>query len=286
MAAALEAPGLVVSTQMVRDEMSGTGMSRYWDKIGDVAAQDAVLSRVIRRAQSTVETECEIYLTQRVVKSRPVDAGLERGTNYDVIEDPYDWFKDSFRGYGTFRLRHRPLVSVQRVSIRYGSTTENLQKVIDYPDSWTVPKDELGILNIVPLVGMTSAQAGALVLLPIMGVGLMRWDTIPSICGIDYTAGFLPKNFDPDGDIDPMVASPDFDPTLLLWAVVMLAAAEGLRSIQRAIGAGGGSIGVDGLSRSLQSGRFGLEIKDFEDQAKAKMTQYASKRQAVKVFVV
>ena len=286
---AATAPPLVITAADVREELSGSGMDRHLSRLAtDIADQNTIIEKAIREEQAHLENDVElrIFLTRRVIKSRPADTGLERGTEYDYLDDAYDWIKDDFEGFGTFLLRRRPVQSVERVRIKYGHGSDAVN-VIDMPSAWLEYDSEMGVLNIVPLVGMTTEQAGALLLLPVFGTGLRNFPTIPKIVHIDYTAGFLPSDWVvTDEGADPMIDSPDHDVTELLKCVRYLATVDMLRKVQRAVSAGGGSISLDGLSRSQNTAKFKQELDDYEAKIKEIKANYVSAYNPPNIFMV
>lgn len=281
---------LVVSPKQVREEyFASEALELYLNTLADKnatsqAAKDASidlkLTRVIMEAQADVERKCEVYLSHTVIKTPPVDAGMVRTTKnapgqFDKLDTPYPFIIRNWNGgSGRIRLRKRPIVSVQRVAIRYGQTMQALG-VLDFPDGWISPESRMGIINIMPIVGMSSSQVSSLIMLPIMAGAMNGRKVIPTIVTIDYTAGFLPVDFDPDED-DPTEACPDFDVLGVLEAVKLLAASKLMLRFGLQSDGEGGSISLGGLSETITPGRFKQIREEYETTAKDKLKDIKS----------
>lgn len=260
-------PKIVISPDDVLTELSGTGMCQYLAALGDEITQKKVLTRRIFEAQQYLENVLETFFFQTRVATRPVTPGMVRGVDYDVEEDGYPYTRADFATYGTIQLRRRPVVTIKRAGIRYGND-QNYLAVMDYPQGWINQQARLGILHVQAVVGagsMQSTGSGSLLLLPMIQTGFHRGETMPLIFSVEYTAGYLPADFDPETD-SLATACPDYSIHDLARAVRYHATANMLRSMRRSVGAGGGSIAMDGLSQSWDSNRFSAEIEDYENQ--------------------
>lgn len=273
---------LAITTQAVRNELSGTGMAVYLSALGDETAQNAVIDQEIAEAQSTVENALRVFLFREIVKCRPIDAGLTIGTDYTKEESGYPFIRKDWEVYGRIFTQRRPIVSVERVAVRYGQAPGQVLEAVEYPANWISWEGPIGKVSIVPIMGSATYGAGALILLPITG-GAMRRDAVPSLVTVDYTAGYLPRDFDRDAD-DPYDASPENDPTALLRAVRYLTTIGMLQNLSRAMGAGGGSIGMYGLSESFNPGRFEQEIQRYHTEVDYIYTTYLATDSPALVF--
>lgn len=229
---------------------------------------EGVVLRAIQEAMSRIEQDARTYLIQQVIKSRPLDNGLVRGTNYDIVEDAYDFNRDAFLGgFAETTLRKRPVISVERTAVRYPDKSA----VITWPVEWQVIDARMGKLHLIPLTGSSSVTLlSAVFTVPLIAAAFQRGH-VPNVMTIDYTAGFLPKTFDAwihdPLDTDTTKGQPDFDSTELLKAVRYLATSDILRKVERGVMPGGGALGGDGLSQSFPSARFQQEAGGYEQRA-------------------
>lgn len=276
-----------ISVDSVVQELAGSGVAHYLMKFGDASCVRGMIQKAIDEAASEVEIDLNIRLFQTRIVSRPAQPDLVRGTDYDEVEDAYDYVKGDFDGFGTFRTKLRPIVSVQRIQIRYGDDTNPIQ-VVTYPEQWIMENTRMGIINIVPLLGMTPAQTASIMLLPVTASAMANRQLMPLIVALDYTAGYLPRDYDPEDEDAPSVraASPDHDARSLLAAVRYIATAKILGKMNRAIAPGGGSAQMGSFSQSYAPARFMNEQLDYERRAKEIVELYKRTQSPPNVFVM
>lgn len=249
---------LVVTVESVRDLLIGDTLGEYLSLLGQPAQVDARIRTLIIAAQADVERDCQTFLTQRVIKSRPASANPDgspavKGTDYDLEEDAYTWFEEDWKGFAQFVTKRRPVQSVQDVRFAYGQSQP--VSIMTVPEAWQVANHLAGIINIQPVIGVGLAQSAGMALMPLVSGNLMTLkQPIACIVHMDYTAGFLPANFNPYTD-DPWDANPDQDVAPLLQAVSCRAAAKLLLRAAVANDSDAGSLNVDGASESVPPGR-------------------------------
>lgn len=274
---------LVVSPAQLRKELSGASMNEFLDALADPvllrasprdenaidASVDETLRGLISQAQAKIENLTHVKISHTRILTAPVDDGLVRGVDYDMEDSPYDWTSAQWRGEGTIKLRWKPLVSLQSVGLRLGGGP--LNRVRTFDNSWVSRKAKLGILNVLAFFGRGGAPPnGGVGALPHWQLAMGQWSGstwngghISGLVHVDYTAGLFPRDFDPDTD-DPYEACPDFNGEAILKLVRMQAALSVLQSVQDAIGAGGGSISMDGLSENYDPNRFMTRMQGYE----------------------
>ena len=269
---------LAVSVNQVLEELGAlnprSAMGDYLcDAWGNSAAQIKAITLRIGEAQDEFEKNLEIYLFQTRVVTTPITAGKVFGTDYDVVQDGYPYSRLDFSQYATVYMRKRPIISVSQASLRYGNTYDVLAAAT-FPQPWVTPQARIGVLHILPLLGNNSSiSAGSLLLLPLISSVMPGNLTVPLIFSIDYTAGFLPIDFDPDTD-DAYSAAPDFPVKNLLRGVKYMAAANVLRAVRRAIAPGGGSLNMGGAGQSWSANMFGPDIEDYDAKAAAILQEW------------
>lgn len=273
---------LCVSTLQVREELGAVGeysqMGAYMRGWGTEAQQNNAIARRIKDAQAKVENRLGIYFFQTRVVSKPVMPNLVKGVDYDVEADAYPFSRRNFNSVGTVYLRRRPVVSVERAGLRAGGTGGQMFAFAEFPQGWIIPQARLGVMHVMPILGMGSMSGDSFLMLPLLMGVLPQHKTIPALFAIDYTAGFFPREFDPDEDDAGALAqewgSADLDPLPLLKAVRFMACADALRSLRRVIAPGGGSISTEGITQSWSDGRFNMDVEDYETQAEDILTEF------------
>jgi hypothetical protein len=267
---------LIISPLSVRNELAGKGMDEYLTALEDPDGiiepreyQDNCIADDIQEAQGTIENECEIYLTQRIVQSNPAPPNTVRGTDYDVLETRYPYFAEDWRNGGQVLIvRHRPLQTVHKIALQYGGMSGSAPyNILEVPEQWVTWDGATGCIYVQPLYGAAGGTVAGTLSLALLGQGLNNRHVTPQAVSVKYTAGLLPRNFDVK-TMDPYAESPDFEIRDIIQCIRYLAAASMLTTLGMAIGAGGGSISIDGLSESFQANRFAGEIKGYTDAAK------------------
>lgn len=270
---------LMVSVSNVRSAMAGPSMARFIAALGATDAdRDKKIAECIRDAQADFETECRVHLFATRIVTSNASAGLTRRTanaegDYDKLDSPFTYYKDDFTGGPiTVQLRKRPVLSIQSAGLRWGSAPLE-GDLLKFPADYITPMAREGTLTIMALFGGKAMLRGdGVLMLPVLGA-IMRGAAVPALLAINYTAGFLPRTFNPDtDDIDD--ACPDFEEIrVVAHGVRSLAALMVMKKVRLAKGAGGGNIAIDGISQNHQAGRFAQEIQDMaDDVAKAKTT--------------
>lgn len=137
----------------------------------------------IAAAEREFEEDMRVTLrTRRYVSSISAESKTA-GTDYDEVEDLYDYFTSSYPQRGHFTLRNSPVQSVQSVKLMYGSN----MTLIEYPSQWIRVNRAMGNVSIVPALTNVSYMAGAFIL-PLLNGGALN-HVVPQIVSIDYTAG-------------------------------------------------------------------------------------------------
>ena len=264
---------LVITVDSVRQNFSTSPtLTEFMEKLGDTDEQDEKIAKKIALAQGEIENRTRCFLTRKRIRTRPAIANLDgtpgvKGVDYDLEEDAYDWFRGDWSGgWVDLKLRRHPVQSVESVMVRYGASEPMV--ALTTPEQWNVANHADAVLNILPLIGISSMQATTLLLMPVLGhaQGNRNRDRIPQIVTVNYTAGYLPSNFDPETD-DPFLSNPDQDVRGLLEAVEYLAAARLLTTFSPAMDARGGSLSMNGFSESTPQGLLSNAAQALEQKA-------------------
>lgn len=218
-------------------------------------AIDAFLTTCLVWAQKEFERKTQTRLFETRIVSNPPPAGQERGIDYDVIETPYNFVsRDWRRGRsGTITLRNRPIREISFMGVRYGQATA--QSVIQFPKGWINPRSARGIVELLPVVGAANISAGALVMLPILNMSARQSNILSMVLSINYTAGFLPTDFDAEND-SLADACPDYDAYGVVEAISKLAMVRVFDSLSMQSDSESGGISMGGLSENVSAGRY------------------------------
>jgi len=185
----------IIGPQHVKRQL--LGISSFLATL-DQTELSALLTDSIMSAQNRFERELETYFGPRVIKTRPT-ASMVQGVDYDVQEDPYDFPVEQIRWLGFFTTRRRPIISVERICVAYGPDPNNTFLV--YPGVWIQTEKVLGRISIVPVGGTilpasVGAQPSVWWWLPQL-VGAQTGGMVPDLVTIDYTAGLVDADSDP-----------------------------------------------------------------------------------------
>lgn len=211
-----------------------------------------------------VEKDLKVSLYKRIMKHRPIilngeeipRTDLEGEEEIDYFwEDPYDFDRKNFTEFIYFKLRRRPVLSVEKVEFR--DPTGNL--VADMT-SWKKVNYPMGSVEFFP-------HAGAMAKIPLYTGGnyfmsplKWMWDHYPDAFYIDYTVGFQsarhlrkkhPELFDVIGKLAAICLLNDFG--------------DG-----KSAAVASTSLGLDGISESLSTTQsatnalFGARILQFQ----------------------
>ena len=286
----------LVTPKQLRSELSGPGLGEHLLALIDendveTAAEarqlvDAELREIILEEQAVLETELKLKLFQTRIVSRPVDAGLIRSTSntegdYDVVDDPYDLLRIQWQGPGEIKLRWRPVLSVERVALRFGTQAPNVWREFD--GGMINHRSRLGIIHVMSIFTRGSSSTQPIVL-PHFNMAFINGGTVPGVLAIDYTAGMVPRNFNVMTDnIDD--AAPDFPIRALVKLIRLRAAASVLSKVVDALGAGGGSIAMEGLSESYDSSQIARRQQAYEISIAAALKPVMRELKPISVFM-
>jgi len=237
----------------VRDELIGLDAAPYMTRLGTTeTAINQKLATSIAQARARVQRELHLTLDTTVIKSNP-DAGVQ----FDVEEEPYDYFTSDYRHFGWLKLRRRPVQSVERVRLMLGPQ----MTIFTYPREWIRVRHKQAHIQIVPTPGaafQNLVMANGLYYLPYLSAAPI-FNEYPQLIAVDYTAG-----------IGDALASDEYADLAL--QIARLAAREVLLRLDNAVSPGvqSRSISEDGASESTSYARgqtktlFGAHIDQIE----------------------
>ncbi len=243
------------------------GLDEYLAKIGDTAAQNAVIDDAVAYAQAKVRRELHVELgTVRIAAWPTSDMTQGAEGDYDVTEEPYDYSASQYRSWGYLRLRRRPVQSIQRVRVMLGPDNP----VLTYPADWIRLDKKPGQVRIVPTPGSGwsgMVLSNGMYYLPYLSAGWIM-DNVPHVIAVDYTAGL--------GDAAGLGESADPNYVDLQRHLFRLAAGEVLFNLSNAVNPGiqSTSLSEDGASESVSYTRgggtvFAAQIKEINDDWEA-----------------
>ncbi|WP_304459073.1 hypothetical protein [Alicyclobacillus sendaiensis] len=239
--------------------------------IGTAVSDDlrGMIQQKIDAAVGEFETKLDTFVVPRVIiacviNQQPLvieslattdDWGMVQGRpaipgeDYDMLEVPYDYTQRRFEHWGTFKARHKPIISISNIIYALPPNFGILQ----VPQPWITADPNSGIVRIVPVEGaMAVTSPGAGMWLPFFTMGQMSH--VPQFTQMTYTAGISPI---PDDMID---------------AIAQLAAAKVLEVYQNAFypGVQSFSHSADGFNQSVSfrnGGPFDRAIQIFKTNA-------------------
>lgn len=182
-----------MTTQEVKARL--IGLLPYIEQI-PAELEEEVFGSAIAAAIDETESDLGIYLRPRRIAMWP-----EVGQEYDVEEPPLPYDPKQFLSaiIPVWRLRRRPVISVQRVRLAFGERREDL--VISVPKDWWRVNKRLGTISLMPIgASAVAMQAGAVWFAPLLAG---RFPVhIPQFVAIDYTAGIDWEAIDDEDKVD------------------------------------------------------------------------------------
>jgi len=174
----------VISEAAVKRQLGG--VTAYVDQLGLADAAE-LYGDAIAAAVSRFERELQIALERKVIVQRLANEDTS-GEEYDLLEPPLDYATGSIdrRTLPRWRMRRRPVQSVQRVRLMFSAE----YPVLDVPLDWVRVQQNLGVLSILPVgtQGALAIQQGVW-FMPLVDQA-WPWSVIPQFVCVDYTAGY------------------------------------------------------------------------------------------------
>lgn len=114
--------------------------------------------------------------------------GMVKGStgDYDVEEDPVTFESKKFQNIPSWRMRRRPVVSIQRVRVAYRADSD----LIVLPNEWMQVTKRTGVVSAVPMGQANILVAGMPAWILSMFIQGVRQMDVPNILCFDYTAGW------------------------------------------------------------------------------------------------
>lgn len=219
-----------------------SGESLLLDAENNRVVSDEMIEQQIANQTAIAAAVLGVPLEARRYAARP-DVAIQGQDpldpdDYDVVTDCCPWVaRKSTLDFGGITLRHRPIISIQRVRALVGDTV-----LYTVPPSWITFNRQNGTVEVVP-ASPSNAFAEILVANGIINTWVYGRERIPNFWAIDYTAGFTAES------------ALDTFPAILDWIVWnALAKVLGLATIKlNPQGVTNQSVSKDGVSRSFSS---------------------------------
>lgn len=293
-------PPLPVSADQVRGRFAG--LDRYLVQMAQRevpgaptadAAVAAVIARHIRSAMRVLEegTHTPFFMTRFCTQELASQDHLTLGTDYDVELQPLDYQVNQWRSAsGRTELPRMPVkvITTMRLSLGNGG------KIADIPNDWLNTDRRKGVIHILPNA-LTSLSATFFTIFAIHPM-LLRpglGETTPMLVHLRYTAGLCERTatdgvsvFDPTGGGAGLFNTPWDQQEVADYqaALESLAALPIARKILPSVTRGGISLGVDGLSRSVNAQTLRDDMKEWQVAVQEFTTR--ERRQAIGVGAV
>lgn len=217
-----------------------SGESLLLDAENNRVVSDEMIERQIANQTAIAAAVLGVPLEARRYAARP-DVAIQGQDpldpdDYDAVTDCCPWVaRKSTLDFGGITLRHRPIISIQRVRALVGDTV-----LYTVPPSWITFNRQNGTVEVVP-ASPSNEFAEILVANGVINTWVYGRERIPNFWAIDYTAGFTAE-----GALDTF-------PAILDWIVWnALAKVLGLATIKlNPQGVTNQSVSKDGVSRSF-----------------------------------
>lgn len=262
------------------DDMRYTYMWGVDVTASDVAEtdfEDVQFDFFIEEAVADFEKSLTIDIRKRVYKTNPEDTLVRspewrQDVDYTDYEDPYAFDPKEWQNFGFLKLRHMPLISVERAVMKNVVSGD----LIDLKErGWLrIGSRNTGRLSFHPTSGLAYGP---------FAVGVLPWRTMvgrfPQGYEIDYTTGYETSDFVPK-DLRSIIGK---------WACIKCLASIGDGLLA---GFSSQSVSLDGLSESFSSTQsatsayFGARIKQYQDEVKDWLIRNRNKYGAIPLSFV
>lgn len=217
-----------------------SGESLLLDPDGNRVISDAMIEAQIANQTAVASAVLGVPLEARRYAARP-DVAIQGQDpldpdDYDATTDCYPWVaRKSTLDFGGITLRHRPVLSIQRMRALVGDTV-----LYTVPPSWITFNGQNGTIEVVP-ASPSNAFAEILVSNGIINTWVYGRERVPNFWAVDYTAGFTAES------------AVDTFPAILDWIVWnALARALSVAAIKHnPASVSNQSVSKDGVSRSF-----------------------------------
>ena len=221
------------------------GLRPYLAQVEDIS--DVIAERLTGTV-AAFERELQMSVYPTIIK-QALDDDDVLGETYDLREVPLNWEKHRIGQLPEFKMRRRPIISVQRLRMKLSEDYE----LFEFPSGWYEQhiQFELGIVSVVPvpIVGAMLSSTGNMIFTWL--TGRMPWAVIPQFVVVDYTAGYEDPATNPALDEFRMV----------LADAVALAVIKDIRDMLPS------SVSIEGASQTFDSIQQRLEAREADKEA-------------------
>lgn len=245
--------------------------------VAETDFEDVQFDFFIEEAVADFEKALTIDIRKKVYKTNPEDVLIRgpewrEGVDYTDYEDPYAFDPKEWQNFGFLKLRHYPLISVERAVMKNVVSGD----LIDLKErGWLrIGSRNTGRLSFHPTSGLAYGP---------FAVGVLPWRTMvgrfPQGYEIDYTTGYESSDFVPK-DLRSIIGK---------WACIKCLASIGDGLLA---GFSSQSVSLDGLSESFSSTQsatsayFGARIKQYQDEVKDWLIRNRNKYGAIPMSFV
>jgi len=160
------------------------GLRPYLAQIEDI---EEIIADRLRGTIADFQRELQMCVVPTVIKQGPADDEVE-GVDYDLREPPLDWDRHHIGQLPSFRMRRRPIISVEKIALKLSEDYDLFQ----FPPGWYTQHIQrtLGIVSVVPVpvAGALLDTTGNMIYAWMMA--RTPWLVIPQAVIVNYTAGF------------------------------------------------------------------------------------------------
>lgn len=226
------------------------------EKVTGEYFQDDRVEEALRAAAAQFERELQISITPKRSKPNLDTPWKEVDGEVQIREDPYDYHLSTGRNWFYVQLRHRPVLDVVNVTLKYGQN-----QFFQFPNEWLKVYHKPGQIQVVPSpLGIGAGIVGSTIF-GFRGPLFVGWQTVPGFIEVEYTHGFTEEQIPED-----------------LVKHIYLQAAIDIMNIMGDVflppGLAAQSVSIDGLSESISTtasatnALFGARILNYKRQIK------------------
>lgn len=171
------------SLESIIQQKIDAAVGEFETKLDTFVVPRVILSCVVGQTPQLITNLSTKENPSGMVSGTPAVAG----TDYDLLEPPYDYTTRRFENWGLIKTKHRPVIDVANIIY---ALPPNFG-ILVVPPQWITVNPNSGIIRIVPVEGaMAVTSPGAGMWLPFFTMGTMS--RVPQFTQVTYTSGISP----------------------------------------------------------------------------------------------
>jgi hypothetical protein len=266
------------------------GLEEVWLALQTVPgrALTDVLGDYARAAQGDLESRCGFlfFATRFATREVASQESLTLGTDFDRYYQPLDYVISDWRlGTGEVRLNQRFLNTLDLLRL----STVGGGELVDVPLLWLNRDDRQGLLSVIPHKQSLESTVYFRLLISSPFFRGQPGGVVPQIIHPRFSAGLVNAPETGWAAWDALQPETDWDPLLVKGfqlAIAQATAAPIMEAVASQLDRGGVSIGLDGLSESINPGVLLQRATTLRQSAEAWAQRQAEAQGGMHVFFV